>query len=99
MEIGISQAHTERCASVGSDFHEIVSLIFGSISGHAPEMRPLRILGAVSAGFGLAAEALYNSAERRKNHSHTLIRIVKIGIGQARTQCAGAVPDFYETKS
>ena len=39
----------------------------------------MRILGAVSAGFGLAAEALYNSAERRKIYSHTLIRIVKIG--------------------
>ena len=37
-----------------------------------PGLFPLRILGAVSAGFGLAAEALLNSAERRKKSlSHT----------------------------
>ena len=57
-------------------------------------MRPLRILGAASAGFGLAAEALYNSAERRKNHSHTLLRFVKIGKGQARTPVRKRSPRF-----
>ena len=46
--------------------------------------------------FMFAAE-LYRKIKRTAV-SHTLLRFVKIGSGQARTQCACAVPDFYESE-
>ena len=71
----------------------------GAQHGLSPGLRPLRILGAVSAGFGLAAEALYNSAERRKKSlSHTSQNRGNRKKSSAHRRCACVGSDFHETE-